>query len=406
MFDAELTPSQADVLKGIKVIDSDTHYTEPHDLWTSRVSGKMKDLVPHVVRQDNGRDRWLFNGEEVLTPNATTASSILKNGEKDNFWEVDITNGPQIEDVHESSWNIKARVAMMDTMGVHAQIVYPNVLGFGAQRLMKLDNRSLALDICSIYNDAMAEKQADSGNRFFPQALVPFWDVTSSVKEVERAKSKLKLTGIAMCPEPHLIGLPDLQDRYWDPLWEVCQGLDIPINFHIGASPSNEDLFKDVWPSHDRHRRWVIMCALLESNQSRILANLVSGDLLVRFPKTKWVSVESGIGWIPFILERLEYQLYESDPHDPALVDYNRPTPTELFKRQVYSCFWFEKSGPERLLDVIGIDNVLFESDFPHPTCLYPSPVERAFKALEPWGPEAQRKVMGGNAARIYNLPI
>jgi predicted TIM-barrel fold metal-dependent hydrolase len=77
-----------------------------------------------------------------------------------------------------------------------------------------------------------------------------------------------------------------------------------------------------------------------------------------------------------------------------------------LFKRQVYSCFWFEKSGPERLLDVIGIDNVLFESDFPHPTCLYPSPVERAFKSLESWGVEAQRKVMGGNAARLYNLPI
>jgi hypothetical protein len=202
MFDAELSPSQSEVLNSIKVVDADTHYTEPHDLWTSQVSGKMKDLVPHVVRGDNGRDRWLFNDGEVLTPNATTASSILKNGEKDNFWEVDITNGPQIEDVHESSWHIPARLEMMDKLGVHAQIVYPNVLGFGAQRLMKLDNRSLALDICSIYNDAMAEKQAQSGNRFFPQALVPFWDVTSSVKEVERAKSKLKLTGIAMCPEP------------------------------------------------------------------------------------------------------------------------------------------------------------------------------------------------------------
>jgi predicted TIM-barrel fold metal-dependent hydrolase len=406
MFDAELTPSQSEVLKSIKVIDSDTHYTEPHDLWTSRVSGKMKDLMPHVVRQDNGRDKWLFNGDEVLAPSGVTASSILKNGEKDNFWEVDITNGPQIEEVHESSWNIKARVQMMDKLGVHAQIVYPNVLGFGAQKLMKLQDRSLALDICAVYNDAMAEAQAESGDRFFPQAVVPFWDVKTAAKEVERAKAKLKLTGIAMCPEPHLIGLPDLQDKYWDPLWEVCQDLDVPINFHIGASPSNEDLFKDVWPSHDRHRRWVIMCALLESNQSRILANLVTGDLLVRFPKTKWVSVESGIGWIPFILERLEYQLYESDPHDPALVNYDRPTPTELFKRQVYSCYWFEKAGPERMLDVIGIDNVLFESDFPHPTCLYPSPVERAFKVLESWGPEAQRKVMGGNAARIYNLPI
>lgn len=402
--DFTLSSEQQKVLDTIKVIDADTHYTEPHDLWTSRVSGKMKELVPHVVRQDNGRDIWLFNGEQVLTPHATTASAIRPDGSKDSFWDVDITNGPQIEEVHEASWNVKARLDLMDQIGIHAQIVYPNVLGFGNQRLMGLEDRNLALDICAIYNDAMAEKQADSGNRFVPQALMPFWDVELAVKEIERAH-KMGVRGIAMCPEPHRIGLPDLADRYWDDLWAVCEQLDMPINFHIGASPQTEDLYKDVWPSQDRHRRYVVMCSLLESNQARILANLVSSDLLVRFPKTKWVSVESGIGWIPFILERLEYQFYESEPTDPSYVqDFDRPGPWELFHRQVYSCFWFEEIGPSRQLDRIGFDNVLFESDFPHPTCLYPNPVERAFKALEHWGPEVQRKVMGGNAARIYNL--
>jgi predicted TIM-barrel fold metal-dependent hydrolase len=132
----------------------------------------------------------------------------------------------------------------------------------------------------------------------------------------------------------------------------------------------------------------------------------VCGDLLERFPKTKWVSVESGIGWIPFILERIEYQLYESDPHDRSLVNYDRPSPTELFKRQVYACYWFENAGPSRMLDVIGVDNVLFESDFPHPTCLFPSPVERCFKVIEPYGPEAQRKVMSLNASKLFGIPV
>jgi predicted TIM-barrel fold metal-dependent hydrolase len=400
------TLSQSALLEGLRVVDADTHYTEPPDLWTSRVSGKYKTLMPHLVRKDNGRDVWLYNEDQVLYEHGGAASAIMKTGEKYNFWETDIMEGPQFEEVHESSWEIPARLKMMDDMHVWAQIVYPNVCGFGAQKLLSTENRSLALDICSVYNDAMAERQHLSGNRFFPQALIPFWDVKAAVKEVERAKKELKLTGIAMCPEPHFIGLPDLQDRHWDPLWETCSDLDVPINFHIGASPKNFDLQAEVWPSQDRYRRWVIACALLESNQSRIIANLVAGDLLERFPKTKWVSVESGIGWIPFILERMEYQMYESDPNDPALVNYDRPTPTQLFKRQVYACFWFEQSGPERLLDVIGFDNVLFESDFPHPTCLFPSPVERALKALERWGPEVQRKVMGGNAAKLYNLPI
>ena len=407
MSTVELEKPVTEQSAAIKVVDADTHYTEPQDLWTSRVPAKYKSLMPHVVRVD-GRDRWLFNGDEVLNEYNTVACAIMKDGSKYNFWETDIIDGPQIEEVHESSWNIKARVKMMDEMGVWAQIAYPNVLGFGAQRLIKLQNQELACDIVRVYNDAMGEAQAESGKRFVPQALIPFWDVKAAVKEVERARKELGLTGIAMCPEPHYAegSMPDLQDRHWDPLWEVCSDLDVPINFHIGASPVHFDPAKCVWPSQDRFRQWVIACAMLEAGQSQILANLVCGDLLERFPKTKWVNVESGIGWIPFILERIEYQLYESDPHDPELVNYDRPTPTELFKRQVYACFWFENAAPSRMLDVIGIDNVLFESDFPHPTCLYPGPVERAMKALEPWGPEAQRKVMGGNAARIYGLDL
>jgi predicted TIM-barrel fold metal-dependent hydrolase len=125
--------------------------------------------------------------------------------------------------------------------------------------------------------------------------------------------------------------------------------------------------------------------------------------VLERYPETKWISVESGIGWIPYVLERLEYQLSEPRPEDFEL---SIASPYELFRRQVYSCFWFEQSGPERLLDILGFDNILFESDFPHPTCMYPSAVEHGLKVLEPWGPEVQRKVMQNNAAALYKIPV
>jgi predicted TIM-barrel fold metal-dependent hydrolase len=70
----------------------------------------------------------------------------------------------------------------------------------------------------------------------------------------------------------------------------------------------------------------------------------------------------------------------------------------------VYACFWFEDAAPSRLLDRIGFDNVLFETDYPHPTCLYPTPVQHGIKVLEPWGPEVTRKILGENAARLYRL--
>ncbi|MFC3175093.1 amidohydrolase family protein [Novosphingobium bradum] len=403
-----LTAEETQTLKDMKVVDADTHYTEPHDLWTSMVPASMKDKVPHVIRKDNGRDVWLVDGEQVLLESAVTACSIMKDGSKFSFWDVSISEGPQIEEVSEASWDIKSRVAAMDDMNIWAQIVYPNVVGFGSQRLIHLKDRQLSLDIASIYNEAMAQKQELSGNRFLPQAVIPFWDLKAAVKEVEKAKN-MGLTGIAVSPQPdHGTDLPDIGHTYWDPLWEVCQDLDMPINFHIGADPAGmagRNPWDDVWGSMDRHRKYVIGCALLESGQASILANLVCSDLLDRFPKTKWVNVESGIGWIPYILERLEYQFYESDPQDPTLVNYDRPSPWELFHRQIYACWWFEHSSPTRMLDIIGFDNVLFETDFPHPTCLYPSPAERAFKTLEHWGPEARNKVMSGNAARVYNIP-
>jgi len=81
-------------------------------------------------------------------------------------------------------------------------------------------------------------------------------------------------------------------------------------------------------------------------------------------------------------------------------------SPTQQFRDHVYSCFWFEETGPSLLLERIGFDNVLFETDYPHPTCLYPTPVQHGIKVLEPWGPEVQRKVLSENATKLYRLPV
>jgi predicted TIM-barrel fold metal-dependent hydrolase len=282
--------------------------------------------------------------------------------------------------------------------------MYPNVTGFGAHKLMWLDDRDLAFTIMSVYNDAVAEMQAGSGGRLFPQALIPFWDMDAAVKEVNRIHHELKLTGITMSSEPHSAGLPDITDHHWDPLWGLCQELGIPVNFHVGSSEFGKEAFeKGTWPGLEPIRKHVVGCVLLEMHNARVLANLLTSDLLVRFPTLNFVSVESGIGWIPYVLERLEYQLLETSL-DGAI--WGQESPTELFHRQVHSCFWFEEAAPSRLLDIIGFNNVMFESDFPHPTCLYPGPVEHALKVLEPWGADVQRKVLSENASRLYGIPV
>jgi predicted TIM-barrel fold metal-dependent hydrolase len=386
----------------LKVIDTDTHYSEPADLWVSRVPAKYRELVPHQVGSVEKGFAWLVNGDQVLSPRAGAGSVIRKDGSKVALWDWSIEGGMHVDEVHPASHNPAARVEFMDEVGVWAQIMYPNVAGFGGHKLMNLDP-SLSGRIVSVYNDAMAEIQETSNGRLLPMALVPFWNIDMAVTEVARAAS-LGLKGIVMCSEPHAGGLPDLVDRHWDPLWELCTELQLPINLHVGASEFGMEAFmKGVWPSLDAERRHVVGCVQIEMHNGRILSNLLTSDLLVRFPETKWVSVESGIGWIPYVIERLEYQLRDTTPDGRG---FDQPMPSELFRRQVYACFWFEDSGPSKLLEDIGFDNVLFETDFPHPTCLYPNAVEHAMKVLEPWGPEVQRKVMQDNAAQLYHIAL
>jgi predicted TIM-barrel fold metal-dependent hydrolase len=398
-------PGFPEDLNGLKVIDADTHYSEPHDLWTSRVPAKYREKVPHIADDGKGGKCWRFNGGDLLFSSAGSASVIRKDGTKSALLDWDIQNGTMpIHEIHPASYDPVARMKEMDRQGVFAHVIYPNVVGFGAHRLIALEDKDLAIRILSIYNDACAEMQEISNGRLFPQALVPFWNLDAAVREVQRCHDDLKLTGITMSSAPHAAGLPPIMDRHWDPLWEVCQSLKMPVNFHVGSSEFDRDAFtKGVWPGLDPIRTHVVGCVLLEMNNSRMLANLLTCDLLVRFPTLKFVSVESGIGWIPYVLERLEYQLLETSLDGRV---WDQPTPTELFKRQVYGCFWFEEAAPSRLLDYIGFENVLFESDFPHPTCLYPSPVEHALKVLEPWGPEVTRKVMSTNAANLYGIPV
>jgi predicted TIM-barrel fold metal-dependent hydrolase len=392
----------------VKVVDCDTHLSEPHDLFTSQVPASMKDKVPHVAYDSDGERVWLFDGDEVLMTPTHSGSSVRKDGTKKSFWEYNINRTMQIEETFPAAYDPAARVEMMDDQSIWAQIIYPNLLGFAANKLVRHPDKSLANFIVSVYNDAVAQMQETSGNRLFPQALVPFWDIDASVKEVERAHNELHLTGITMCSEPHAGDLPDLVNRHWDPLWEVCSELEMPINFHTGASEFGTDAFlKSVWPSQDRFRKHICGAVNLELHNARILNNLLASDLLDRFPKTKWVTVESGIGWIPFVIERLQYQLTEALPEgglDDGVMEFSEPL--DLFHRQVYACFWFEEVAPSRMLDYIGFDNVLFESDFPHPTCLYPSAVEHGLRVLAPWGPDVQRKVMQDNAVKLYKLPL
>lgn len=388
----------AEATQALSIIDVDAHITEPHDLWISRAPAALKDRVPRVVRSGDQR-AWVVDGD-VQISHSTPTSVIGKDGEKSRGVEF---FGWEIEDVHVASYDMQARVGVLDRFGLYAQILYPNVAGFGNQNFMKIEDDDLRLACAQIYNDAMAEIQADSRGRLFPMALMPWWSIEQSVEEVERA-AEIGLKGIVMCSDPDSIGLPDLAADEWKPFWDVCNDTELPVNFHIGASETAFNMFgRAAWPSMGMRRRLALGSAGLFLENSRVISNMLYSGILERCPKVKIVSVESGIGWIPFLLEALDYEWGETASHEECKL---RMPPSEYFKRQIYGCFWFEKTAPMELIDRIGEDNVLFETDFPHPTCLYPNVQEYIDEVTADWSETRKRKILQDNAAALYKIDL
>jgi len=175
------------------------------------------------------------------------------------------------------------------------------------------------------------------------------------------------------------------------------------LNFHIAGSVSQATFAGTAkWPSFNQDEGLALASAMLYVGNARVIANMLYSGILERYPRLKVVSVESGIGWIPFMLEALDHQLTETAPH--LLGTRLSMKPSEYFRRQMYACFWFERYDLIRSITELGVDNCMFETDYPHPTCLYPDSLGHIDKALAGTDDAFKAKVLSDNAARVYNI--
>lgn len=251
----------------------------------------------------------------------------------------------------------------------------------------------------SIQNEAMAELQAESGNRVYPMIMVPWWDIKLAVAEVERC-ADMGLRGINTHGNPQLHGLPDLGEDYWRPLWEVCEARGLPVNFHVAFSQGSAGWESpDVWPSLTGYGKYVVGGSMLFASNMVILMNLLMSGIFDRHPRLRFTSVESNVGWVPFMLESLEYQIEENLP------DWSTPV-ADLFRKHFSICFWAERQGLLDAVKRLGADTIMFETDYPHPTCLYPDPLGYHLETLRQLDPQERAQVFGLNAERLYNLDL
>jgi predicted TIM-barrel fold metal-dependent hydrolase len=388
------------------VLDADSHWSEPADLFTRRAPAAWRDRMPHVTEAEipnyltgepERRLAWVFDGRVISQ--YSSGGVVDREGNKGLPNEA-VFDWPH-ERIHRGAHDPKARIQVLDEAGIDAQIIFPTTIGLGGQNLGMAGDRSLSRMAIEIYNDTQAEVQAESGNRLVPMPLLPAWDVATAVAEARRVAA-LGARGVNMSSDPTDMDGPDLADRAWDPFWATCIDLQLPVHFHIGASTA---AFRGIahWKSHSADTKLALGGAALFVGNAQVTMNLIVSGVFDRHPDLKVVSVESGIGWIPFVLEAIDYEMAESAPDD--LKRLKKP-PSEYFRSNMYATFWFERHHGRlpMLIEMVGEDNVLFETDFPHPTCLYPDPVKQAAETISALRPEVQAKIMGGNGRKLYRL--
>jgi predicted TIM-barrel fold metal-dependent hydrolase len=374
------------------IIDSDTHITEPPGVWVDRVPAKYREHVPHVVRSDEGKDVWLLDGKQIYTAGMTAMAGWTAGA---------FPNGPPtFEDMHPGAHDATARLKVMDDRGIWAQVIYPNVAGFGMQKFLDINDDALKLICVQAYNDFLRDWASVDPRRFILNISLPFWDVQAAVQEVERC-APLGHRAILFTGEPSRFGLPVLGDKHWDPLWSVAQETGLPIQFHIGSGDMTSKFTPERVAAHGTAATYALSSVELFLKNGTQVADLLLSGVLPRFPGLNFVSVESGIGWIPFVLEAVDHHYLSARKNRTCEWDM---LPSQYFERQVYATFWFETVAPRRLLNDIPIGNLLFETDFPHPTCLFDDIDERIHASLGGLDAAQRHQLLWGNAATLYGV--
>jgi predicted TIM-barrel fold metal-dependent hydrolase len=385
-----------DLFDRYTVIDVDTHLTEPPDAWTARMPSHLHDRVPHIERVD-GRDTWVAGGERLGAPGFYSMAGwngVMPASIPDTF-----------DDIDPAMYDPRARIRFLDEEGIEAQILYPNVGGFGNGYFLRLGDRDLVASCVRAYNDFLTDWTSVAPDRLLAVTALPFWDLELAVVELRRG-IEAGHRAVNFCNQPQDYGQPPLADRHWDPIWAAAQEAELPISFHVGGGSMGTLLVDNAglgWMTN-----FARVSSLIFMDNMRCLADLIFGGVCHRFPRLRFVSVESGVGWIPAALETFDWQwrgggIVDEHPEYDLL-------PSEYFRRQIYGCFWFER---QTALDAIRTypDNILFESDYPHPTCQHPgprSPGQRprhyATEVLGQLPEEVIVKVLQTNAAQLYRV--
>ena len=390
-----------------RIISVDDHVLEPRDLWTSRLPSHLHDRAPKLVpikgrfgagaRGDwvvdddgNWADIWQFEDYQMAIIPGFAAAGM------DQDYLGEHWDPLTYEEMRPGAYDQAARLADLEMNHTDASIAFPTFPRFCGQTFLENPDRELGLACVQVYNDWMIDEWcAGAGRgRLIPLTLIPLWDPELAAAETRRCAAKGSFA-IAFSENPAKLRLPSIHSGHWDPLFAACQESDTVVNLHIGSSSS--------FPLTSLDAPRAVSLALGAQGATHALADWLTSGILDRFPRLKVALSEGQVGWIPFLLERLD-SVWADRPGYGGIRDLSGP-PSSYLKDRVFGCVFDDVIGLQ-LRDRIGMSQIMFETDYPHGDSTWPNSRAVLEKIVGAAGLTQQEvyDLARGNAIRCYGL--
>jgi len=381
----------------------------PPTLFTERASASMRERMPFVKDGPKGKV-WVTNkganlglacgmgsaGREYVPGRIHRADRMASTGlYEDGKKGIRRLTEPDL------------RIKDQDRDGVRGEVLY-GVLGATG----RLNDPEAAVEVMRVYNDWLADFCSTKPDRFAGLACIPNHPIEAAIAEVQRVAKRGVVKGVDIA---NSADLTPLWDPYWDPLWAVINDSGLPLHFHtvggylpdhlrkiqmLGSDPTraSQPDMPNV-PIPVARRAFATGITQFQINMSNILTAMIFAGVLERYPKIRVVLGEAGIGWIPYVLWRMDAE-WEDQFQDLGL---SMP-PSGYWKRQCYATYQTDPIGV-KLIEELGEDRVMWGSDFPHPDGVWPDSQEYVAKELGHLPESVRHKIVTGNAAALYGFP-
>jgi predicted TIM-barrel fold metal-dependent hydrolase len=368
-----------------RIFSADSHVSEPGDLWVERIDREYQFRAPRLEqRERNGKleDLWIYEGFPPH-PVGVGLGAAARQGESFR------REGKGYADARPGGWDPAARLQDQDVDGVEGEVLH-TTLGF---RLFWLQDAPLQRACFRVYNDWLSEFCSYSPHRLVGVALISIYDVDAAIAELRRAAEQgHRGAMIGLSPPPTC---PPYTSKVYDPLWAEAQDLDLAVVLHenTGGAESRYS------PSSYWDENQTLGNIVRPHEIQRTLGQIILSGVLERFPRLKIVSAENGTDWLPWFIRRLAQPLRGGTSYPTKL----SLTPMEYFHRQVSFTYINQPDAIENR-DLIGVDNLMFATDYPHTASTWPKSQQIVERDAETLRPDERRKLIHDNVLKVFSI--